>query len=65
MLSHTDPVAYEVKEFLPRFKISRTAFYEEVKAGRLPILKRGRKTLIDVEDAQVWFKNHRSREVAA
>lgn len=43
-----------VPEFLTRYSISRTAFYREVNAKRLRLLKRGRRSLIAREDAQAW-----------
>ena len=47
---------YRVSEFCQRYAISRTAFYREVWANRLRIIKRGRRTLIIRTDAEKWLK---------
>jgi excisionase family DNA binding protein len=33
---------------------SRSKFYEEVAAGRIPLRKCGRRTLVSVEDMEAW-----------
>ena len=51
-----DSVLMTVPEFLRAYKISRTSFYDEVKKGRLNIIKRGRRTLITQTDADSWLE---------
>ncbi len=46
-----------VPEFLQTFKIGRTKFQQEVNAGRLGVMKIGRRTLIPVEAARDWRSN--------
>lgn len=46
--------AYSVNEFCEIYSIGRTLTYEEISAGRLPVRKLGRRTLILVEDAEKW-----------
>jgi len=50
-----DPVAYRVSEFCQVYVISKASFYREVQAGRLRILKRGRRSLVERTEAERWF----------
>jgi len=50
-----EAVAYRIPEFCQVYVISRTALYREVKAGRLKILKRGKRSLIERTEAERWF----------
>jgi hypothetical protein len=49
------PVAYRVSEFCQVYVISKASFYREVQAGRLRILKRGRRSLVERIEAERWF----------
>lgn len=49
--------ALDVAGFCAAYKIGKTLFYEEVKAGHLPIRKVGRRTLILVADAERWERS--------
>lgn len=44
-----------VDEFCARYGIGRTTFYAEVKAGRLRVVKLGRRTLVPVREGELWF----------
>lgn len=46
---------YPVNEFCQRYAISRTAFYREVKAKRLAIVKRGRRTGVIRTEGDRWL----------
>lgn len=48
-------LAYSVDEFSNLVGISRRAVYLEVAAGRLRIVKCGKRTLITSDDARVWL----------
>lgn len=50
-----EPVAYRVSEFCQVYVISKASFYREVQAGRLRILKRGRRSLVERSEAEQWF----------
>jgi hypothetical protein len=50
-----EPVAYRVSEFCQIYVISKASFYREVQAGRLHILKRGRRSLVERNEAEKWF----------
>ena len=50
---------FRVSEFCQRYAISRTAFYREVWANRLQIIKRGRRTLVARTDAEKWLEELR------
>lgn len=45
-----------VPEFLRVYRISRTSFYDEVRKGRVKVIKRGRRTLIAKDDADAWLQ---------
>lgn len=49
--------AFTVGEFCKWARIGRSKFYDEVKAGRLPLKKVGRKSIISVDDASKWLSN--------
>lgn len=49
--------AYSVAEFLFAYGISRTFFYELVKAKALTTRKAGRKTLVDCGEAERWYRS--------
>lgn len=46
-----------VREFEDRYRISHTALYREVAAGRLRIRKIGRATRIAAVDAEAWVNS--------
>jgi hypothetical protein len=50
-------LAYQPRtpEFCQIYVIFRTELYREVKAGRLHILKRGKRALIEHAEAERWF----------
>ncbi len=52
-----EPVAYRVSEFCRVYAISRASFYREVRAERLRLLKRGRRSLVERSEAERWFAN--------
>lgn len=47
--------ALEVSEFCSQYRISRSAFYEEIRAKRLIAKKLGSKTLIPRTSARAWL----------
>jgi excisionase family DNA binding protein len=47
--------ALSIAEFCDRYGIRRTKTYEEIKAGRLRIVKAGRRSLIKETDAEAWL----------
>ncbi|WP_339032654.1 helix-turn-helix domain-containing protein [Bradyrhizobium symbiodeficiens] len=51
------PRALTVKEFCHQYGIGQTQFYEEVKEGRLPVRKVGRKSLVARDDAEIWLRS--------
>jgi len=48
---------FTIAEFLHRYGIGRTRFYEEVAAGRLRLRKLGKKSLVTIDDAEKWLAN--------
>jgi excisionase family DNA binding protein len=43
-----------ISDFCERFGVSRTTFYRQHNAGKLPIRKVGRSSRIRLSDAQAW-----------
>ena len=54
-MSQQERGARSVAEFLQWAGIGKTQFYEEVKAGRLRIVKVGTKTLVPDESGRAWL----------
>ena len=52
-------VTLSIRDFCKVAGISRSRTYEEIKAGRLRILKCGRRTLITPEAVEGWIKTLR------
>lgn len=48
---------YRIAEFCSAYGIGRTRTYEEIKKGRLKIIKFGNMTLISQEAAQAWLRS--------
>jgi len=48
-------LAFSIPEFCAAVGIGRSRAYEEIKAGRLRILKCGRRTLIAQEAVSAWL----------
>lgn len=44
----------KITTFLNEYEITRAKMYQEIKRGRLKIMKVGRSTLIDIDDAEAW-----------
>jgi len=44
----------KIPEFLELYSISRTAFYREVNAGRLTLVKIGKASRVAATDADAW-----------
>lgn len=43
-----------VADFLNHYSISRTEFYRQVNAGRIPLIKLGKASRIARQDAEAW-----------
>ena len=50
---------YRVNDFCARFAISRSAFYRELKADRLQVMRRGCRTYVTRSDADAWVESQR------
>lgn len=48
-------LALSVADFCATCSIGRSTFYEEVKAGRIRVLKAGKRTLIARSEVQRWL----------
>ncbi len=47
-------IIYSIQETLKILKLGRTSLYQEIKAGRLPAKKYGKRTFIRVQDMEKW-----------
>ena len=47
--------AFSIAEFCDRYGIRRTKAYDEIKTGRLRIVKVGRRSLVKETDAEAWL----------
>lgn len=56
---------YSVAEFMAAFGISRSAFYAEVRAGRLRLVKFGATSRVKRADALAWVENLPTATAAA
>ena len=45
---------FSINEFC---SVGRTTAYEEIKAGRLQVVKAGKRTLVPADAAESWIKN--------
>ena len=54
MVPKHEKAAWTVNEWLDEGLVSRTKFYEEVRAGRIRILKCGRKSLVTTKPME-WL----------
>jgi hypothetical protein len=52
-----DRGALTIPEFAEWARIGRTRVFEEIKAGRLAVVKCGSRTLVRMSDAKVWLDN--------
>jgi excisionase family DNA binding protein len=49
------PLAYTVAETCAVLRVGRTRLYEEIRDGRLPAYKVGKRTLIRRADVEKWL----------
>lgn len=57
MNSTNEKGAFSVNAFLEWASIGRTAFYNEVKEGRIKTHKMGNKTLVTYDNAKAWLES--------
>jgi hypothetical protein len=50
------PGAFSIKSFLQTYGISRAKFYDEVRAGRIKLMKVGTRSLVSHRAALAWEK---------
>lgn len=56
MLTDIQKPALSIAEFCEAVSIGRTRAYVEIKAGRLRVLKVGRRSIITVEEMRAWLQ---------
>lgn len=52
---HIEPLTCTVAEFCQSVAIGKTHFYAEKKAGRIKVLKSGRKTLVPLSEREAYL----------
>jgi excisionase family DNA binding protein len=50
------PLAYSIAEACEAARVGRTAIYEAIRSGALRARKRGRRTLVLVDDLRRWLE---------
>ena len=60
-----DNRAFSSIEFCRRYGVGRTTAYSEIKAGRLQVVKAGKRTLVPADAAESWLKNLPAAQVAS
>lgn len=55
MSTDVEKVALSVTDFCKAAGIGRSFFYEEVKTGRIKIVKAGRRTLVPASELFTWL----------
>ena len=56
----TQPRALSVEQFCEQYNIGKTTAYAQIREGRLRLRKIGKRSVIAVEDAEIWFMNLRT-----
>jgi hypothetical protein len=49
--------AFSIAAFCERYGIGRTSAYEEIAAGRLQVVKAGKRTLVPADAAESWLRS--------
>lgn len=49
--------AFSIAAFCECYGIGRTSAYEEIAAGRLHVVKAGKRTLVPADAAEAWLTN--------
>jgi excisionase family DNA binding protein len=49
--------AYQIEEFCEAYGVGKSKFHEEVAAGRLKVVRIGRRVLVTADDADAWLKS--------
>lgn len=55
----SEKLAYSIARLSDACDLGRTFIYEEIKAGRLQVIKAGRRTLIETAEARRWLSSLR------
>ena len=55
----SEKLAYSIARLCEACDLGRTFVYEEIKAGRLKVVKAGRRTLIETPEARRWLSSLR------
>jgi excisionase family DNA binding protein len=61
----SDPLAYPIPDAVRAAGIGRSFIYCAIKAGDLPVVKMGRRTLILRADLETWLRSHRATSADA
>jgi excisionase family DNA binding protein len=49
--------AFSIAEFCERYGIGRTSAYQEIRKGRLRVVKVGKRSLVTEDSAEEWLQN--------
>lgn len=56
-MNDKDKLSYTIEEAAAALGIGRTQVYKEINAGRLTVLKAGKRTLVPKDAMQLWLGN--------
>ena len=59
------PVALSISDVIAAIGIGRTKVYAAIRAGELPTVKIGKRTLVLADDLRMWLRKHRIAKKAA
>ena len=62
--AETQRRALSVEQFCKRYGIGKSTLYVQIREGRLRLRKIGKRSVIAVEDAEIWFMNLRTVDPA-
>jgi excisionase family DNA binding protein len=58
--AETERRALSVEQFCKRYGIGKSTLYVQIREGRLRVRKVGKRSVIAVDDAEIWFRNLRT-----
>lgn len=64
-MNNLDPIAVSIADAVQLSGVGRSSIYEAIGRGDLPIRKRGRRSLVMVDDLRKWIESLPSHQPSA